>query len=164
MAGSSTTKKAAASPKDKAADTATTDSGPGTGVDAPPDTTVRTPAGAPLDPPGDAAGQTQPEAGYPESTTDPVHAANVGRTIAGESFSGIVGADGEELGVDDLFEDPDAGKTFVVTKTRVYEEFYYPGTTEIAKRLLFPQGKRVPRRQAEAVKAAITAASEAEAE
>lgn len=147
----------------------TADSGPGTGQDAPaeesarpPATTVNTEATAsgPLEAPTDARLQTVPEGGLSLSTTDPVYAANGGRTIAGEDFVRLVDADGNELSADDLFDDGDGSKTWVVAKTRVYEVFYYPNTTEEAKRLMFAQGRRVPRGQAEQIKAALQNAPE----
>lgn len=139
-------------------------SGPGTGVPAPPESTYRPPAtltgDSPLDPPADADTQRQPEGGYNESSTDPVAAEAGRRTIAGEDFLRLVDADGNELSADGLFDDSDASKTFVTTKTRIYEEFHYPNTTEVAKRLLYAEGRRVPRFQADRIKAALDAAPE----
>ncbi len=139
-------------------------SGPGLGVPAPPESTYRPPstivdpAASPLDAPADAHTQGKPEAGHNLSSTDPVYAEAGGRTIAGEDFKRLVGPDGKALKSSALFDDSDPGKTFVVTKTRIYEEFYYPGTYEVAKKLMFAQGKRVPRAQAERIKAAIESA------
>lgn len=134
-------------------------SGPGTGVPAPPESTYRPPAtmtgDSPLDPPADSATQGQPEGGYNASSTDPVAAEAGRRTIAGEDFLRLVDAEGKELSAKALFDDSDSSKTFVVTKTRIYEEFYYPNTTEVAKRLLYAEGRRVPRFQADRIKAAV---------
>lgn len=142
------------------------DSGPGTGVDAPEDrnaarypasTLDPNPESAPLDPPEDQAGQTQPETGHAESTTDQTYAESGGRTIAGENHVRLVGEDDDDLGPDDLFDDPDPVKTFVVTKARIFEVFTYPNTSREAKRLLYPEGARVPRFQAERIKRAAEA-------
>lgn len=143
-------------------------SGPGTGVEAPEESTPRPPAtmldlgsteSGPLDPPGDARQQIQPEKGYNESSTDHVYAATGGRTIAGEDHLRLVDEDDNELGADDLFDD-DPKRTWVTAKVRVYEVFQYPHTTEEAKRLLFAAGRRVPREQAEKIKAEINSAPE----
>lgn len=143
--------------------------GPGTGTPAAPESTYRPPAtlvnddGSPLDAPADTHTQPQPEQGYNESSSDHVYAAAGGRTIAGEDFKRVVGPDKKAVRASSLFEDND-GKTFVIAKDRVYEEFYYPGTTEVAHRLLFAKGARVPRARAEQIKAAIGNAPKAKAD
>jgi hypothetical protein len=168
-----TTKKTAAkktaSDNDESTEQPTTgragDSGPGTGVDAPAEDTARMPAetvntdpeSAPLDPPADAHTQGTPEHGYAESTTDQTYAESGGRTIAGENHVALVGEDGESLNSGDLFDDQDTNKTFVVTKTRIYEQFTYPNTSRVATRLYYAAGRRVPRFQAERIKAAVDA-------
>lgn len=137
-------------------------SGPGTGTPAPPESTYRMPStivedpdGAPLEPPSDTKTQTQPPQGHNLSSTDHVYAEAGNRTIAGEDHVGLVDEDDNEVSGDSLFDESDGSKTFVTAKKRVYEEFYYPGTREKAKRLLFAQGKKVPRAQAERIKAAL---------
>lgn len=142
--------------------------GPQTGTPAPEDKTqgqypadTRTGDAAPLDPKAvttDHEGQVEPREGHNLSSTDPVYAEAGGRTVAGEDFVGLVGEDDEPLSSDGLFEEVDGSKTFVLTKQRISEVFYYPGTTEKAKRLVFAKGKRVPRAQAERIKAAVDAA------
>lgn len=174
---SKTTKKAAAPSRegddkpqdDQSQEQPTTgrqgDSGPGTGVEAPAEETARMPAetvntdpsAAPLDPPADSAGQREPEHGYDESSTDQVYANTAGRTIAGESHERLVGEDGKALSEGDLFDESDNTKTFVTTKTRIYEEFTYPNTNRTATRLVYAEGRRVPRFQAERIKAAVKA-------
>lgn len=142
------------------------DSGPGTGREAPPEETARYPStvvnsdSTPLDPPADSHTQAEPEQGHAASTTDNVYAEAGGRTIAGEDYSRLVDAEGNEVSADSLFDDGDKSKTFVTVKMRVYEEFYYPNTNEPAKRLLFAEGRRVPRAQAERIKAALGSAPE----
>lgn len=144
------------------------DSGPGTGRAAPPeDTDLRppahivntSPAAAPLSPPADHAGQTEPKQGHPTSTTDQVYAEAAGRTIAGENHLRLVDDDGNVFGPGDLFDESDTTKTFVVAKTRIVEEFTYPNTTRTASRLLFVPGTRVPRWQAERIKSAVAASA-----
>lgn len=133
--------------------------GPMTGTPAPPESSYRMPdravdvQGAPLDPPRDAATQTVPEQGYNLSSTNHVYAEAGGTTVAGEDHKGLTDADGNEVSTDDLFED-NPSQTFVTAKMRVYEEFVYPNTTETARRLLFVKGQRIPRAQAERIKAA----------
>lgn len=143
----------------------TEDSGPQTGRAAPPEssyrypsTIVEDPEGNPLAPPSDTPRQTQPEQGHNLSSTDHVYAQTGGRTVAGEDFKRFVDDDGHAIEASALFDDSDQSKTFVTAKQRVYEEFYYPNTTEVCRRQVFAAGKRVPRAQAEQIKAAIKAA------
>lgn len=140
------------------------DSGPGTGVDAPADkaegrypATVVGDDNDPLAPPKDAATQTEPEAGQTMSSTDQVYAETGGRTIAGEDHVSLVDGDGNTVDVGSLFDGGDGSKGSVTVTKRVYEEFTYPNTTETARRLLFTEGQRVPRAQADRVKAAVSA-------
>lgn len=142
------------------------DSGPGTGVDAPEDrnaarypasTLDPNPESAPLDPPRDQQTQTKPETGYAESTTDQTYAETGGRTIAGENHVRLVDAEGNGLSADGLFDESDTTKTYVTTKTRIFEVFTYPNTTREATRLLYAEGRRVPRFQAERIKRAVDA-------
>lgn len=134
-------------------------SGPGTGREAPAERTARMPAAtvntdpdaAPLDPPADSHTQTQPEHGHDASSTDHTYAQAGGRTIAGEQHHGLVGENDEDIDVDDLFKDPGRGTTYVIVKHRVYEVFLFANTTQPAKRLLFTEGQRLPRAQADAI-------------
>lgn len=142
--------------------------GPGTGNAAAPENSSRPPAtivntdpsAAPLAPPADAATQREPALGHPESTTDQPFAETGGRTIAGESHGRIVDENGKKLSADDLFDDSDPNKTFVTTKVRVFEEFTYPNTSRVSTRLMWVPGARVPRFQAERIKAALAATRE----
>jgi hypothetical protein len=142
-------------------------SGPQTGQDAPAEETPRMPAAqvvhAESGPvyPSDAATQVQPEHGYADSSTNPAYAAAGGRSIAGEDHVGVVGENGKAVKGSSLFEDdrPDTGT--VAVKETVYEQFTYansPGHTE--QRLLLNKGQRVPRAQAEKIKAALDAKQE----
>lgn len=146
------------------------DSGPGTSnPEPPPETTSRPPAtivnsdpnAAPLDPPADQAGQLDPPLGYQTSTTDQAYAEAAGRTIAGENHLRLLDDGGNELAADDLFDESDAGKTYVLTKTRISEEFTYPNTSRVVSRLMFVAGAKVPKFQAERIKAAVSQAAEA---
>jgi hypothetical protein len=65
-----------------------------------------------------------------------------------------IDADGNPLSYDDIFEDD--GKTFVTTKTRVYETFVFPNTVTEGKRLAYAVGKRVPKGEAENVRNQIS--------
>lgn len=168
-----TTKKAAASKNETVEsqreearqNPPTGDSGPGTGREAPAESTARMPAetvntdpdAAPLDPPADAKTQTEPEHGHDASSTDHSYAAAGGRTIAGESHVRLVDGDDNDVSADELFDDPDPVKTFVTGKQRVYEVFTFPNTTREAKRLLFTEGTRIPRFQAEQIKRQVAA-------
>jgi hypothetical protein len=95
----------------------------------------------------------------PGSSADGVQAASGGHSSAGEVYHTIVDGDGSPLGADDLFDESDQRKTYVVSTTRVYEQFFYPGAKQPSKRLLFAQGRHVPRDKAERLKAAIKAHS-----
>lgn len=137
-------------------------SGPGTGTSAPPESTYRMPSTIisdnddnPLAPPSDHKTQTLPEAGHSESSTDPVYAALGGRTMPGEDFSAYVDENGRRVRASSIFDESDETKTFVIVKKRIYEQFYYPNTTEIATRLAFVEGDRVPRAKAAAIKDAV---------
>lgn len=166
-------RKSAEAPAEKSAQTQAEQSqtgrpedfGPGTGREAPEEGDRRYPStvvnsdSAPLEPPKDAHTQTEPEQGYNVSSTDNVYAEAGGRTIAGEDHLGLVDQDDNDVSEGDLFDD-DASKTYVTVKGRVYEQFYYANTHEKAKRLLFVPGQRVPRAQAERIKAALQAAPE----
>lgn len=124
--------------------------------DAPrmPEGTVVASESGPLEAPQDAKRQTEPAEGYEGSSTDHTYAAAGGRTVAGEKHEGLVDEDGKKVSAKSLFNDED-GKTFVTVKKRVYEQFYYPNTTEPASRLLFVEGQRVNRAEAERIKATL---------
>lgn len=111
-------------------------------------------ASGPLDAPTDREMQGYPAPGYELSSTDNTYATAGGRTIAGERFDSLVDEDGNAVSADSLFEDAD-GKGYVVASKRVFEQFYYPNTTEKAKRLLFVTGQRVNRAEAERIKATL---------
>lgn len=135
------------------------DSGPGTGSSTPAeqprtaaDTVVNDPESGPIVAP-DHALQEQPAEGYTLSSTDHTYAAVGGNTVAGETFDALVDEQGKKVSAGSLFEDD--GKSYVIAKKRVFEQFYYPNTTEVAKRLLFVEGQRVNRAQAEKVKATL---------
>lgn len=144
----------------KAADDKVADSGPGTGTEAPADeqprstesTVVLDPESGPIVAP-DHALQVEPKDGYDLSSTDHVYAAAGGHTVAGERFDALVDENDKKVSPDALFKDD--GKTFLTTTKRVYEQFYYPNTTTVAKRLLFVEGQRVNRAEAERVKATL---------
>lgn len=141
-------------------------SGPGTGTDAPqdkqqgryPSTVVNEPS-APLDPPKDTQTQTDPPQGYNLSSTDDVYGETGKRTVAGEDHVGLVTEDGSSVSADSLF-DQNEGQTFATVNQRVYEEFLYPGTTTVARRLMFTEGQRIPLQMVARVKAAVENAPE----
>jgi hypothetical protein len=145
------------------------DAGPGTGRAAEAETTARppativneSPAAAPLDPPADSHTQREPEHGHKGSSTDQTYAEVGGQTIAGENHVRLVDADGNTVSPDSLFNDVDPKFTYVEAAGRVYEEFTYPNTKRPVKRLLYVEGARVPRSQADRIKAAATADAEA---
>lgn len=173
-------KKTAASSKAADDDTAqdqrdtaaTRDSGPGTRVDAPPEQSARMPAetlntdpdAAPLAAPEDAHTQTEPEQGHQESSTDHSYAASGGRSIAGEEHVRLVDEEGNPIGVDDLFDDAEPDKTYVLAKQAVIEEFKYPNTDRTVTRRILSAGRRVPRFQAERIKSTVQAEEDANAE
>lgn len=165
-AGADGSERKSNEPQNGPADT----TGPGTGTPAPPESSYRTPStivedseGAPLDPPSDTPTQVEPAQGHNKSSTDHVYAEAGGRTVAGEDHKRLVDENGRKVSANSLFDDTDGSKTFVIAKKRVFEEFYYPNTTTVARRLLFPAGKRIPRSQAEKIKRAIEDAPEPEA-
>lgn len=143
-------------------------SGPETGVPAPPDvtpdrypSTVLAPSeSGPIEPPPDFRTQGVPEGGYSLSSTDHVWAEAGGRTIAGEDFVGLVGDDGNKVDAKSLFDEGDGTKTTVTAKETVWEEFVYPNTVVVSKRRLFSKGAVVPRAQAARLLAAVEAAPE----
>lgn len=144
------------------------DSGPQTGVTAPaeggdrsPSTVLTASRSGPLTPPSDTKTQTVPQAGYPESSTDHVHAEAGGRSLAGEDHLGLVDDDGKKVSAGSLFDDGDPAKTTVTAKTSVWEEFLFPHTTTVARRRLILAGASVPRAQAERIKAAVKDAPDA---
>ena len=67
----------------------------------------------------------------------------------------FVNSDGEPLAFEDMFEDGGMGKTFVTTKTRIFEIFVYHNSTTEGRRLTYVAGKRIPRSEAEALRALI---------
>lgn len=138
-------------------------SGAGYDVPAPAEAAERPPAttlvpgegdSAPIEPP-DRQTQALPEQGYDSSSTDNIVAIAGGKTMAGENTVALVNEDGELVDVDDIFNDADPAKTFVVTKTRVFERFTYPRAHTHTERLLFAAGRKVPRWQAEEIKRTI---------
>jgi len=155
----------AGEPRPQVAPAGSGDSGPGTGTDAPEDETPRTPDGTVINPGGgaaplaaeDVAGQTEPALGHDESSTDHVYAVTGGQSIAGETVQRLVDEDGNTLTADDIFEDDDTSKTFLVVKQKVIEVFRYPNTTEDATRVLYNKGRPVPRDLAQRVLATIKA-------
>ena len=67
----------------------------------------------------------------------------------------FVNSDGEPLAFEDMFEDGGMSKTFVTTKTRIFEIFVYHNSTTEGRRLTYVAGKRIPRSEAEALRALI---------
>ncbi|MFI6634282.1 hypothetical protein ACIBI7_35835 [Nonomuraea fuscirosea] len=53
---------------------------------------------------------------------------------------------------DDLFEDPGPRYTHVHVKRRVLERHYYAGASTPTNRLLYPEGARVPRSEADRIR------------
>lgn len=139
------------------------ESGPMTGVNAPPEDTARPPAtivntapdAAPLDPPADSHTQMQPKHGHDDSTTNHTYAAAGGRTIAGETHRRIVDADGNDVAAEDLFLDAGPASPFLIASRRLSEVFTYQGAKTETRRLLFTAGASIPRAQAEQLKAAM---------
>lgn len=128
----------------------------------PPATIVNAdPAAAPLDPPADSHTQTSPARGHDWSSTDKTYAESGGRSIAGENHSRLLDANGNLLGPDDLFDDPDPIKTVVYTKVEVLEEFFYPNTLTATLRRVYGKGTPVPRFQAARIMAAAREDAEA---
>ena len=70
-----------------------------------------------------------------------------------------VDEDGNAVTGDEMFDD-DGTKTFVTTKMRVYEVFTFPNTKVEGRRLAYAAGRRVPRGEAENVKAQISVNSQ----
>jgi hypothetical protein len=137
-------------------------SGPGTGNEAPKETTPRMPVSqvvyaesGPLNP-EDAKKQVVPQGGYADSSTDPVYAALGMRTIAGEDFVGLEKADGGgKADAGSLFDDGDGSSPFVTVKEAVNEVFTYANAPDFeSRRQLFTKGQQVSRARAEAIKAA----------
>lgn len=98
---------------------------------------------------------------YAASEDDPdnrVYADEAGPRDVFDNTEGTKAAyidrDGNSLDFEDMFEDD--GKTFVVTKVRVYEVFRFPNTEVDGKRLAYAAGKRVPRGEAENVRNLIS--------
>lgn len=129
-----------------------------------PSTTLVESESGPLAPPEDAKTQTEPRHGDAATSNDPVQAAVGGLSFAGERHEGLVDEDDNEVSGDDLFEDDDSSKTFAVVKQRVFEVFYYPNTTETAKRLLFTPGQHVNRAEADRIRKALDSAVEAKSD
>lgn len=128
----------------------------------PPATIVNAdPAAAPLDPPADSHTQVNPARGHDWSSTDKTYAESGGRSIAGENHSRLLDANGNLLGPDDLFDDPDPIKTVVYTKVEVLEEFFYPNTLTPTLRRVYGKGTPVPRFQAARIMAAAREDAEA---
>lgn len=140
-----------------------TDQGPGTAnpqvateaTARPIASTADVSSSGPLEPPRDALIQSDPPLGYHESTTDHVYSEAGGLTFPGEKYDGLVDDDDNAIDVGDLFTDNDPGKTWVTVEKRIYEVFYYPNTTEKAKRLLYVPGQRVSRQDAARIEAAL---------
>lgn len=144
------------------------ESGPQTGTAAPaesarPPATIvnQSPDAAPLSPPADHATQTEPANGHTTSSTDQTYAEVGGRTIAGENHIRLVDHKGDTIDPEALFHDESPRHTHVVAAQRVSEEFSYPGSGRVVKRLIYPKGAHVPRGQAARIVAAATADAEA---
>jgi hypothetical protein len=147
------------------------EAGPQTGAAALPENTARpqativneTPGAAPLDPPADSHLQRQPSLGYSRSSTDQTYAAAGGRTIAGEDHVALVDSDGNPVDVSTLFYRENNRATHVIATKRVSEVHTTLGAKTTSKRLLFPEGARVPLAQALAIENAAKADAEAAA-
>lgn len=111
-------------------------------------------ASGPLAAPTDRVVQSYPAKGYGLSSTDDTYASSGGRTVSGERFDALVGEDGKAISADDLFTDVE-GRSYVVASQRTFERFYYPNTVEVAKRLLFVAGQKIPRAEAARIKATL---------
>jgi hypothetical protein len=110
---------------------------------------------APLTP-SDQHTQVVPILGDPDTSTSHVPASAGLSVYPGEQHVALVGEDGQKIGADDLFDDPGEHFTFVTAKQRVFEQFRYSGSTEVATRLFYAAGRRVDRGEARRIKQAIT--------
>jgi hypothetical protein len=103
-------------------------------------------AAAPLEPP---ARRQRQQAAEPKTSAP----ASSPRDAPGGRHVAIIDHDGNRLDPDDLFDDPGAHTTFLVARTRIYQQFLHEGTVaEKGTQLLFAHGARVPRDQAEGLK------------
>jgi hypothetical protein len=123
--------------------------GPGTGSGAPVDEQDRTPASTVLPSeagplvPTDVQKVNTPELGHPTSSTNFVAANAAQRSVPGSNHVRLVDDQGNDVAADDIFNDPDGPSMFVTTKSRVYQEFTYPGARTVTTQLLYPAGARV---------------------
>lgn len=109
---------------------------------------------APLTP-SDQHTQVVPILGDPATSTSHVPAAAGLMVYPGEQHVGLVDENGNDVDPDDLFEDPGAHTTYMTATRRVYEQFRYPGSTEVATRLFYTAGRQVPRGEAERLVQAV---------
>jgi hypothetical protein len=109
---------------------------------------------APLTP-SDQHTQVVPVLGDPDTSTNHVSTSAGLLTYPGEQHVGLVDENGDEVDPDSLFEDPGEHTTYVTAKGRVFEQFRYPGTTEVATRLFYTAGARVDRGEARRLKEAV---------
>src|SRR5206468_9464341 len=104
------------------------DAGPGTGVEAPEDKTVRGQqrmhigaghVAAPIEAP-DGAFQTDPPEGHSRSSTNPVSGLRGVSTYTGENHVRLIDQDGKDLAASDIFEPHGENETSRTTKVRVF--------------------------------------------
>lgn len=115
------------------------------------------PAPQPSEPGPPAAAPVTAPQGRKTRTPDPaktVEPSAAMRETPGTHVA-LVGHDGRELGPDDLFADPGAHMTHMLTSRRIYQQFRYPGTDTVTTQLLYPANARVTRDHAEHVKATL---------
>ncbi|WP_433542082.1 hypothetical protein ACQP10_37990 (plasmid) [Streptosporangium sandarakinum] len=103
---------------------------------------------APLAPP---AGPAAP----PPPVSPPLRVQMI--ATPGAEFVDLLWDNGELADPDALFEDPGAQYGYVIVAKPLIRAYHQPGTTRTTKQLWRPQGWKVPRDNAEQIKADLTA-------
>jgi hypothetical protein len=109
---------------------------------------------APLTP-SDQHTQVVPILGDPATSTSHIAAAAGLSVYPGEQHVALVDENGDRVSGDDLFDDPGEHFTYLVARRRVFEQFRYPGSTDVATRLFYNEGGQVDRREARRITEAI---------
>jgi len=77
----------------------------------------------------------------------------------GEGHDSLVDDEGNAIDFESVLDAGDGTQTFVTVTKRINENFTTPGSVRTQSRLLYPEGARLSREQAEEMKAAVKRAS-----
>jgi hypothetical protein len=98
------------------------------------------------------------------SSNDPVAANAALMTPSGSAHVRLLGDDGDDIDPESIFEFPsgESPSTLAKVKTRIYQEFRYPGASTKTTQLMYPEGAMVPVQEAMRVREELRSKAQGE--